>query len=162
MTLSTNQSEIAIAGGGLVGLTLAAALAGSDPDLSITIVDPAPSPTGQDDGRASAVAAAARRMLATLGVWPAVTDVGQPILDMIVTDSRAADVARPTFLTFDGTLEDGEPFAHMVPNSVLKAALLDRCVLDHDRRAQKDHNSSPFSQVYNQKRNENEQATTTL
>jgi 2-octaprenyl-6-methoxyphenol hydroxylase len=42
---------------------------------------------------------------------------------MIVTDSRGEDIVRPVFLTFDGALEDGEPFAHMVPNNGLRTAL---------------------------------------
>ena len=44
---------------------------------------------------------------------------------MVITDSRTRDVARPVFLTFDGRTEDGEPFAHMVENGVLDAALRD-------------------------------------
>ncbi len=35
---------------------------------------------------------------------------------MEITDSRTGDVVRPVFLTFDGDVSDGEPFAHMVPN----------------------------------------------
>src|SRR5208282_5177504 len=42
---------------------------------------------------------------------------------MIVTDSRVDDVVRPTFLTFGGEVEPGEPFAHMVENRFLIAAL---------------------------------------
>jgi 2-octaprenyl-6-methoxyphenol hydroxylase len=50
----------------------------------------------------------------------------QPILSMEITDSRTRDVARPIFLTFDGAIsEEGEPFAHMVPNDVLAEALRD-------------------------------------
>src|SRR5262249_44116598 len=55
------------------------------------------------------------------GVWQAIE--AQPILDMKVTDSRLTDVMRPTFLTFDGEVEPGEPFAHMVENGPLLAAL---------------------------------------
>jgi 2-octaprenyl-6-methoxyphenol hydroxylase len=40
----------------------------------------------------------------------------QPILDMVVTDSKLEDATRPTFLTFGGHVEPGEPFAHMVEN----------------------------------------------
>jgi 2-octaprenyl-6-methoxyphenol hydroxylase len=59
----------------------------------------------------------------TIGAWEAVAPNAQPILDMVVTDSRLTDVVRPTFLTFAGELEPGEPFAHMVENRDLLASL---------------------------------------
>jgi 2-octaprenyl-6-methoxyphenol hydroxylase len=74
------------------------------------------------DARASAIVAAARRLFETIGVWQAIE--AQPILDMVVTDSRLQDVARPTFLTFDGDVEPDEPFAHMIENGPLLAALV--------------------------------------
>ena len=61
--------------------------------------------------RASAIVAAARRLFETIGVWDKVADDAQPILDMVITDSRLQDAVRPTFLTFDGDVEPGEPFA---------------------------------------------------
>ena len=42
---------------------------------------------------------------------------------MRITDSRLGDAVRPVFLTFDGDVEPGEPFAHMVENPPLLAAL---------------------------------------
>ncbi len=116
------DTDVLIAGGGIVGMVLAAALRQSAPDLAVTLVErDAGAATG--DGRASAIAAAAKQMLEALGVWPRLIDEAQPITDMIVTDSRESDVVRPVFLTFDGALEDGEPFAHMVPNDALRAAI---------------------------------------
>jgi 2-octaprenyl-6-methoxyphenol hydroxylase len=78
---------------------------------------------GGDDVRASAIAAAPRRMFEALGVWGAVADEAQPILDMAVTDSRVEDAMRPVLLTFGGEIEPGEPFAHMIENGRLNAAL---------------------------------------
>ena len=43
---------------------------------------------------------------------------------MVVTDSKLDDVMRPTFLTFDGEVEEGEPFAHMIENRHLIDALV--------------------------------------
>src|SRR5262249_61911618 len=83
---------------------------------------PAPAGAGRD-GRAWAIAAAGRRMLRQLGVWDEVAAAAEPILDMVITDSRARDVARPVFLTFDGRTDDGEPFAHMVENGDLNGEL---------------------------------------
>jgi 2-octaprenyl-6-methoxyphenol hydroxylase len=45
---------------------------------------------------------------------------------MAITDSRLTDAVRPVFLTFAGELEEGEPFAHMVPNGLLADALMQR------------------------------------
>ena len=42
---------------------------------------------------------------------------------MVVTDSRLDDAVRPVFLTFAGDVEPGEPFAHMIENRFLIAAL---------------------------------------
>jgi len=62
-------------------------------------------------------------MFETLGVWDAVADEAQPILDMVVTDSKLKDAVRPVFLTFAGEVEPGQPFAHMIENAPLNAAL---------------------------------------
>jgi hypothetical protein len=107
--------DIVIAGGGTVGLSLALAIARADRHAGVAVVDATP-PGRSGDNRASAIAAAARRMLTRLGVWSAVEGEAQPIREMIVTDSRLADVVRPVLLGFGGEVEAGEPFAHMVPN----------------------------------------------
>ncbi len=124
---SADRFDIVIAGGGYVGLSLGLALVRALPDVSVAVVDARPPQTdpaeAAKDPRASAIAAAARRMLAELGVWDEIAPASQPILDMIVTDSRLDDKVRPVFLTFDGRTENGEPFAHMVPNAVMVGAL---------------------------------------
>jgi len=128
--LSRNQVDVLIAGGGFAGLTLAIALRqGLGPSFSVAVADPALGRSrvfGESfagDERASAIVAAARRLFATLGVWEAVADRAQPILDMVVTDSRLGDAVRPVFLTFGGEIEPGEPFAHMIENRHLVDAL---------------------------------------
>ena len=115
-----------IAGAGLTGLALALALKqGSDGDLAVTLADPGLWRDG-DDLRASAIAAAARRLFETLGVWSEVAEHAQPILDMVVTDSKLDHAMRPAFLTFDGEIAPGEPFAHMIENARLIARLRDK------------------------------------
>ena len=93
LSSSTERVDVLIGGGGIVGLTLAVALrealgeaflvAVADPALARPVVE----------GRATAIVAAARRLLETLGVWEKIAS--QPILDMVVTDSRLTDVMRP-------------------------------------------------------------------
>jgi 2-octaprenyl-6-methoxyphenol hydroxylase len=120
---SVRRSDVLIAGGGHVGLALALALRRAAPTLGVTLVDAAPREAARKDSRASAIAAAGRKMLKRLGVWDEIAAAAQPIVDMVVTDSRTRDVARPVFLTFGGNTDDGEPFAHMVANSVMVGAL---------------------------------------
>ena len=101
--------------------------------FKVVVADPAFAANARTDLRASAIAAAARRMFETLGVWDAVAAQAQPITEMIVTDSRLKDAVRPVFLSFAGEIEgiggpDGvasgaEPFAHMIENAPLNAAL---------------------------------------
>jgi 2-octaprenyl-6-methoxyphenol hydroxylase len=93
------------------------------------VADPALA-RGGGDPRASAIVAAARRLFEAIGVWDAIAEGAQPILDMAVTDSRLDDVMRPTFLTFDGEVAPGEPFAHMIENGPLLAALLAKASAD--------------------------------
>ncbi len=116
--------DILIAGGGLPGLALAIALKqGLGETFAVTVADPAFAREPASDPRASAIAAAARHLLQTIGVWDALAADAQPILDMTVTDSRLTDVVRPVYLSFAGEIEPGEPFAHMVENRHLMAAL---------------------------------------
>jgi 2-octaprenyl-6-methoxyphenol hydroxylase len=115
--------DILVAGAGYVGLAAAVSLKQARPSLAVAVVDAAPAGVWQKDGRASAIAAAACRMLDQLGVWAEIAPEAQAITEMIVTDSRASDPLRPVFLTFDGEVAPGEAFAHMVANRDLNGAL---------------------------------------
>ena len=127
------RADVVIAGGGFAGLALALALRqGLGPAFNVIVADPAFAANARPDPRASAIAAAARRMFETLGVWDAVAAAAQPITDMVVTDSKLRDAVRPVFLTFAGEIEHrdaagdavgSEPFAHMIENARLNAAL---------------------------------------
>jgi 2-octaprenyl-6-methoxyphenol hydroxylase len=121
------QRSIVICGGAFAGLALAVALRqGLGAEIPIIVADPALGTRPSRDPRATAIVAACRRLFETLGAWQAVSDKAQPILDMVVTDSRLEDATRPVFLTFAGDVEPGEPFAHMVENRHLIDALVER------------------------------------
>eukprot|EP01037_Dinobryon_pediforme_P002358 gene2358-2395_t len=126
-TENTTKSDIAIAGAGIAGLTLALALQSTlKGGIKVAVIDPSLSAAKtRTSGRASAIAAGPRQMLEALDVWQQLKDA-QPILKMVVTDSRLHDPVRPVFLTFDSPAPDA-PFAHMVMNDELRDVLLQRC-----------------------------------
>lgn len=117
------EMDLLVVGAGYVGLATAVAVKLARPSLRIMVIDAAPEGAWERDGRASAIAAAACRMLAQLGCWDEIRPAAQPITEMVVTDSRVSDPVRPVFLTFGGEVEPGEPFAHMVANTALNGAL---------------------------------------
>ncbi len=126
--------DLAIAGGGTPGLTLALAVKSAMGDqLRVGIFDPSgfsiPAGAGQADLRASAIAAGVRHMFETLGIWQNVEPDAQPIHEMIITDTALEEPVRPALLSFGGSsgktaISASEPFAHMVPNYSLTKALI--------------------------------------
>ncbi len=121
--MTSEYKDVLIAGAGFTGLALAVALRQAlGPRFSVMVADPTLARPAVD-ARASAIAASARRMLEAIGVWQQVAAEAQDILDMEITDSRLDDAVRPVFLTFAGELEPGEPFAQMIENGPLLAAL---------------------------------------
>src|SRR6202790_4501919 len=121
------QRSIVIGGGAFAGLALALALRqGLGADIPIIVADPALAVRPSRDPRATAIVAACRRLFEAIGVWDQVSGKAQPILDMVVTDSRLQDATRPVFLTFAGDVEPNEPFAHMIENRHLIDALVTR------------------------------------
>jgi len=121
------QGHIVIGGGAFAGLALALALRqGLGPEIPVIVADPALSSRPSRDPRATAIVAACRRLFEALGAWDDVRAEAQPILDMVVTDSKLEDATRPTFLNFAGDVAPGEPFAHMIENRRLIDALVVR------------------------------------
>ena len=121
------RTNLVIGGAGFAGLALAVALRQALGErFAVTVADPALTQIPSKDPRATAIAAAARRLFEAIEVWDAVAPTAQPMLDMVVTDSKLEDAVRPTYLTFGGEIEEGEPFAHMVENRYLIDALVAR------------------------------------
>jgi 2-octaprenyl-6-methoxyphenol hydroxylase len=112
------RADVIILGGGLVGLSLAAAL--DSAGLSSIVVDPADPARRNDaafDGRTTAVSSSSMRMMRTTGVLDHLPAPGCPIHAI-----RVADGLSPGSLTFEPG-EDGEPLGVMHENRHLRAAL---------------------------------------
>ena len=119
--------DIVIAGAGAAGLALACALADALEGASIAVVDPlafAEAPAVRD-ARASALSAGSKRLLATLGVWPALAPHAEPVAAVDITDSALDDAFRPVLVSYDNTVEGGEPATFIVENERLNAAILE-------------------------------------
>jgi 2-octaprenyl-6-methoxyphenol hydroxylase len=115
--------ELLVAGGGLVGLLVAIACAGSG--LAVALIDRQDPEAMQEtafDGRSSAIAYGSRLVLEGLGVWPDIAPDAEPILEI-----RVADDASPLFLHYDHRdLESGEPLGYIIENHLLRRALFAR------------------------------------
>ena len=117
--------DIIIVGGGPVGLTLGASLAHYMPGLEIAICDRRTFEVPRD-ARASAIAAGVQQVFEGIDLWGDIAPHATPIMRMHITDSGGGDLARPLFLSFEGNVAPGRPFAHMVPNMMAADALLNR------------------------------------
>lgn len=129
MSISRNKYDIVIIGGGMVGASLACALA--DSTLSIAVIeglDPSGEwPADSFDIRVSAITRASESLFRRLGAWPAMAA-------MRVQSYEAMDVWDATgtgHIHFDAA-ELGEPnLGHIIENRVITLALLQR-LRQHD------------------------------
>lgn len=120
------DTDLIIVGGGLNGPALA--LATAQAGFRVTIIDALPLETRKDkgfDGRSYAMAHASMRLLRGIGVWNAVADNAQPMLEIKVTDGRAGEGPSPWILHFDhAEIEEG-PMGYLVEDRHLRRAFLD-------------------------------------
>ena len=76
------------------------------------------------DGRAYALAAGSRKLLAALGLWGGLAAKAQPIAEIKISDGRPGEGAGPFFLHFHGQEIDEGPMGHILEDRWLRAALL--------------------------------------
>jgi 2-octaprenyl-6-methoxyphenol hydroxylase len=126
--MTPGRTDILIAGGGFIGLTLALAVARTfEGALTVTVADPGLLTTldlGPPDPRASAIAGGSRRLFEAIGVWEAIAPFAQTVTGIDLTDSSLDAGVRPILLGYDTTLEDGSPGMTIVENARLRAALV--------------------------------------
>jgi len=119
----TRCCDVAIVGGGMVGLSLAAALR----ELPVDVLVIEPVPTGSDtqpsfDERTTALSNGSRRILEGIGAWPRVAAEATPIRRIHVSDRGAFAFARLT------AEEQGVPaLGYTLANRVLGEALAGAC-----------------------------------
>ncbi len=116
------ETEVAIIGGGMVGLSLACALGGAG--VGVTVIDraaPAATTAAGHDGRSSAIAFGSQQALAAVGVWDGMKPSAEPILDIRVSDGRSL-----LFLHYDHHQIGDQPFGYIVENIAIRKALFAR------------------------------------
>jgi 2-octaprenyl-6-methoxyphenol hydroxylase len=118
----TQTFDIAIVGGGMVGASLAAALAPLG--LKIALVEAVPHESESQpsfDERTTALSNGSRRILETLGVWPGVSSLATPIRKIHVSDQGRFGFAR-----IDAAEQGLSAMGYVVPNRALGIALWSR------------------------------------
>lgn len=118
----TERVDVAIVGGGMVGGTLAAALA--EAGLSVALVDradPAEQLEQAYDGRTVAIAHATHRLLQATGLWTRLVPHAEPILDIRVTDGPSL-----LFLHYDHRELGEDPLGYIVENRAIRRSLFAR------------------------------------
>ncbi len=118
----TDQYDVLIVGGGMVGSALACALGGSE--LKVGVVEglrpPAFEPTQDHDLRVSALSIASQTILQTVGAWESIESMRMcPFRRMRVWENKGDT----TFRSED--IQRSE-LGHIVENRVIQLALLDR------------------------------------
>src|ERR1700709_1612672 len=119
-----SKTDIIIGGGGMVGLTLAIALAKGG--LDVVVADPVPQSAVLDakfDRRVSALAFATGRMLQALAVAEHLAPDAQPINDILVTDGRLNGEPSPFSLHFDSAEGGATSLGHIAENRHIRARL---------------------------------------
>jgi 2-octaprenyl-6-methoxyphenol hydroxylase len=115
--------DVIVGGGGMVGVTLALALAQGG--LKVAVCDPVPPSALTDakfDGRVSALSYSSVRMFEALGVWDELAEHAQPIEDILVTDAPLGGTPSPFSLHFDAD-ELGRAMGNIAENRFIRAAL---------------------------------------
>ncbi len=123
----TLDSDVAIVGGGMTGLALAAAL-GAD-GVDTVVVDRVPVDLGAQanaDPRVTAVALGSVRFLEAIGAFAAMRETACPILDIEVAEARS-----PFRVRYDHRDVGDEPLGYIVENPNIREALV-ACCLDLD------------------------------
>ncbi|MDO6479043.1 UbiH/UbiF family hydroxylase [Shimia thalassica] len=123
-----SQVDILISGGGIAGLTAAAAFASAG--FSVQCVDPTPPVTERDaegsDLRTTAFLQPARTLLDEAGIWDRLAPHAAPLQVMRIVDA-GGDVPEPRIVkNFNASDISDQPFGWNLPNWLLRREMLAR------------------------------------
>jgi 2-octaprenyl-6-methoxyphenol hydroxylase len=122
--MAPDRVDVVFAGGGLVGLTLAIALARAGMRVASVDRETPKSVLGLDyDGRASAIALGSQRVLSGTGLWDDIAPHASPIWDIRVADGHPLRGVSPLFLHYDHADVGDQPFGWIIENRVIRQAL---------------------------------------
>jgi 2-octaprenyl-6-methoxyphenol hydroxylase len=116
---AAGRCDVAIVGGGMVGASLALALAGTR--LKVTLIEAVPAAGDTQpsfDDRSTALGNGARQILQTLGVWEQIATTAAPIREIHVSDAGHFGVAR-----LNAAEHELAAFGYVVGNRHLGAVL---------------------------------------
>jgi 2-octaprenyl-6-methoxyphenol hydroxylase len=116
------RTRVLIVGGGMGGLTLAAALGTAGVETVIVDRESEAARTADPyDVRTTALSYGTRLLLEGAGIWPKLAPYASPICDIRIADGRA-----PVFLHYDHREVGDEPFGHIVENRLIRAGQFER------------------------------------
>lgn len=120
--------DILISGGGIAGLTAAAAFASSG--FSVICADPAPPVTERDtegaDLRTTAFLQPAQALLERCGIWARLADHAAPLQIMRIVDAGGARPEPRVVKDFNAADISGLPFGWNLPNWLLRREMIAR------------------------------------
>ena len=118
------DTEVLVTGGGIAGLSATARLAAAG--LDVTCVDPAPAGRAPADLRTTAFLLPAVDTLARAGAWADMEGHAAPLRTMRLVDAGGRERVVRERADFAADEVMDRPFGWNVPNSAIRAALMDR------------------------------------
>ena len=123
--MKRSEPDIVIAGGGVAGLTAAAAFGTAG--FTVTIIDPAPPITSREaegsDLRTTAFLQPAQQFLETAGLWTRLAPFATPLQVMRIVDIATDD---PVMRDFNAADISELPFGWNLPNWLLRREMVAR------------------------------------
>ncbi|MDH3659309.1 MAG: FAD-dependent oxidoreductase [Alphaproteobacteria bacterium] len=122
----TKRYDVAVAGGGIVGLSAALAAGQAGADVALVDRRPAPRKRAASDGRTAALLDPAITFLDRLGAWPELVGDAAPLdaLRIVNLNNQSATNADVTFQASEVGLG---AFGYNIPNDSLSRALFEKC-----------------------------------
>ena len=126
--MKEHTHDVVISGGGIAGLTAAAAFGTAG--FSVVCVDPAPPVTERDDAKAdmrsTAMLQPARAVLESAGLWEPLSPHASPLQVMRIVDAGGPEPEARLTKEFDAAELSDQPFGWNFPNWLLRREMVAR------------------------------------